>query len=291
MTKKERKPEFYSYLEGIAGVIINVLLFGLKYWAGIVSHSVAIIADAWHTLSDSLTSLIVIIGTKISSKPADGKHPFGHGRAELIAAMFIAIFLSIVAFNFILEAVERLQNHTSVNYGTIAIVVTVVSIVVKEVLAQFAFWAGRKTNSKSLQADGWHHRSDAISSAIILAGIFLGKYFWWIDGVLAILVALLIFYAAYEILRDTINQLMGEAPEPELVEKVQKIGTLAADKPVDLHDINIHRYGKHTEMTCHIRLAGSMPLEEAHKIADNIEKAIKKDLNIRLTIHMETKKD
>ena len=171
-----------AYIEGWLSIFTNIILFGLKYWAGIVTGSVAIIADAWHTLSDSISSVIVLIGIKISDKPADKEHPFGHGRAELIASMIIGVLLAIIAFNFVLESIEKLKDHESVVYGKLAIIVTIVSILSKEMLAQYAFWAGRKIKSPILKADGWHHRSDAISSILILIGIFIGKYFWWVDG-------------------------------------------------------------------------------------------------------------
>ena len=159
----------------------------VKYWAGVVTGSVAIVADAWHSLSDALTSVVVILGVKVSLLPADEEHPFGHGRAEQIGSAIIGTLLAVVAFNFILEATGRLRVREEVVYGSLAIVVTASSILVKEALAQFAFWTGKKLDSKSLLADGWHHRSDALSSIIVLAGIFLGRQLWWMDGALGII--------------------------------------------------------------------------------------------------------
>ena len=177
--------------EGILSIIINTLLFGAKYWAGITTGSIAVIADAWHTLSDSLTSVVVLIGIKVSSNPADERHPFGHGRAELIGSLVIGVLLAVVAANFIADAVRKLIRHEPAHYGTLAIVATAVSIVLKELLAQVALRMGRKVASQSLVADGWHHRSDAISSVVILAGIFAGRYLWWIDAAMGIAVGCL----------------------------------------------------------------------------------------------------
>ena len=282
-----RQPKKYAYLEGWISVIVNTLLFILKYWAGIVSSSIAIVADAWHTLSDSISSIVLLIGVKISEKPADKEHPFGHGRAELIASVIIGFILAIIGFDFFINSLEKIKNKEKAAYGTIAIVATVLSIVIKELLAQYAFWTWRKTGLKSLKADGWHHRSDAISSVVVLAGIFLGRHYWWIDGVLGILVALLIFYAAYEILREGISPLIGETPDKELIDKIKRISNRVANNETDIHHVHIHTYGHHTEITFHIKLPKDYIFEKVHNISTEIEATIKEELGIEATIHME----
>lgn len=278
---------FLKYLEGWLSIIVNLFLFILKYWAGVVTGSIAIIADAWHTLSDSLSSIVVLLGVKVSNKPADKEHPFGHGRAELIASIIIGMLLAVIAFNFVLESIDKLKNHESVQFGKIAIIATVLSIIVKEGIAQFAFWAGKKTKSVSLKADAWHHRSDAISSVIILVGIFLGPYFWWIDGVLGLVVAVMIFYAAYEIINDASGPLLGEKPDEDMIKQINTISKQQAGFDVDVHHIHMHRYGDHTELTFHIRLPKNTSLEKAHDISTDIESKLKKDLKIVATIHAE----
>jgi cation diffusion facilitator family transporter len=283
----KKKSFSLAYWEGWLSIIINVLLFVFKYWVGILSHSVAIIADAWHSLSDSLSSIVLLVGIKAASKPADKKHPFGHGRAELIATVIIGVMLAIVGFNFITEAISRLSKHQTAEFGTLAIIIIAVSVVLKEAIAQFSFWAAKQAGSQVLKADGWHHRSDAISSLIILAGIFLGKYFWWIDGVLGILIALLILYASYDVLREGINPLLGEIPNEELVLKIKKISASIAPSGVDVHHIHCHCYGHHREVTFHIYLDGTMTLDESHAIADAIESALRDELEMETTIHVE----
>lgn len=283
----KKETDFLKYLEGWLSIFVNLFLFILKYWAGIVTGSIAIIADAWHTLSDSLSSIIVLVGVKVSNKPADKEHPFGHGRAELIASIIIGMLLAVIAFNFVLESIAKLKNHDSVNFGKIAIFATVVSIIVKEGIAQFAFWASKKTKSVTLKADAWHHRSDAISSVIILIGIFIGPYFWWIDGVLGFIVALMIFYAAYEIINDASGPLLGEEPDAELVQQLKQISKQKVGFNVLIHHIHMHRYGDHIEVTFHIKLPKDMPLKEAHAINTQIERTLKTELNIYATIHSE----
>ena len=276
-----------AYLQGWVSILINGLLFIFKYWAGLVTGSLALMADAWHTLSDSLSSIIVLVGTKISSLPPDKEHPFGHGRAELIAAIIIGVILGLIGFEFARESIARLANHESVVFGNFAIWVTAISVVVKESLAQFSFWASKKTGNPSLKADGWHHRSDAISSLIILIGIFAGSYYWWIDGVLGLVVSLLLFYAAYEIIKEGTYPLLGEEPESELLDEIKSIAKKSSSIDAHVHHVHIHRYGRHVELTMHIKLPKHTTLQNAHEIADGIETEIAKQLNIEATIHME----
>lgn len=272
--------------EGVVSIIVNTLLFVLKYWAGVVSGSLALIADAWHTLSDSLSSIFVIVGARYSQKPADKKHPFGHGRTELITTLTIGIMLLLVAIYFGIEGFERLKSHQPAHYGMLAIIATVVSILLKEGLAQYAFFIGKKTGMKSVQADGWHHRSDALSSVIVIVGIFVSRYFWWIDGILGILVAILIAYSAYKIISDTFSSIIGEEVPASLIDEINDI---IASKGIRMepHHFHIHNYITHKELTFHVRLPNSWTIEQAHKVVSEVEVEILKRLNIDATIHME----
>ncbi|MCW3806988.1 cation diffusion facilitator family transporter [Plebeiibacterium marinum] len=269
-------------------ILLNILLFFLKFWAGIVSHSVALVADAWHTLTDSISSVAVLVGIKVSSKPADQEHPFGHGRAELMATIFVGILLALVGANFTYESVIKLRSHEAFEYGNFAIIVTLISIVVKEAMAQYSIYYGKKSNAKSLIADGWHHRSDAFSSIIILGGLFLGHYFWWIDGVLGLVVSLLIFYTTYKILKESLSIFLGEKIDEELKESIQDIGINEFKRDLDPHHFLIHQYGHHAELTFHISLPGAMSLTEAHTIASKYEILVKQVHNIGVTIHIDS---
>ncbi|MCU4174103.1 cation diffusion facilitator family transporter [Carboxylicivirga sp. N1Y90] len=268
-------------------IILNVALFAIKLWAGIVSGSIAIIADAWHTLSDSISSVAVLIGLKLSAKPADNNHPYGHGRAELVSSLVVGILLAVIGFNFLVESIVKLRAHEEVQFGTLAIVVTVISAIVKEIMAQYSIFIGKKTNSKSMVADGWHHRSDAISSVIILIGIFIGNYFWWIDGVLGIIVSLLLFYTTYSILKENISILLGEAIDEDLKEEIIGFSAEVSDEDIQPHHFLVHQYGNHTELTFHINLPGSFSLDKGHIIATKYENIIKERCNIEATVHID----
>ena len=280
-----------NYLAGIISIIANTLLFALKYWAGLVSGSVALLADAWHTLSDSLSSVAVLIGVKMSSRKADKKHPFGHGRIENLVAILIGVMLAIVAYEFITQAIDKLRNPDSkAIFGTLAIVVTAVSIVVKEGMAQFSFYIARKTGNTSVKADGWHHRSDALSSIVVLAGIFLQDYFWGIDAVLGICVSVILMVAVYKIIREAVDKLMGESVPDEIIAQVKSIIQETIGTDLQVHHFHIHNYGTHSELTFHINLPPEMTILEGHCIADRIEKQLREKMDIESTIHIEPKK-
>ncbi|WP_297098364.1 cation diffusion facilitator family transporter [uncultured Draconibacterium sp.] len=281
----------YTVRTGWFSIIGNILLSSLKYWAGVSTGSLALVADAWHSISDVVTSAIVLIGGKISRKPADDDHPFGHGRAEHIAAIIIGVVLAIVAFDFILNGIEKFGNREHTYYSTFAWIAIIISVIVNELMTQYSFWAGKKINSSMLIADGWHHRTDALSSVIVLIGIALGRSFWWTDAVLSIIVAILIGYASFEILSKEIKSLLGESPSDELLEKIHKTVSLNCTIRVNLHHIHLHNYGHHTEMSCHIKLPPEMTLYETHEICTKIEKAIKEEFGFFTTIHPEPLSD
>ncbi|MBN1950245.1 MAG: cation transporter [Bacteroidales bacterium] len=276
-----------GYLEGIVSIIINTALFGLKLWAGIVTGSIALAADAWHTLSDSISSVIVVIAVRLSTKKPDKEHPFGHGRWEQIAALFIAFLLAIIAYDFLKDSILRFGDHRSTHFGTLAIVVTLISIIGKEALAQYAFHIGRKTGNVSIKADGWHHRTDALSSIVVLLGILFAKKFWWIDSVLGGTIALMLFYATYEIAREAITKLLGEKPSQDLIDKITEASRQLYRDDLQLHHFHIHNYVTHQELTFHIKLCSSLSIEEGHKIATQTENMILDKFNIIATIHVE----
>lgn len=276
-----------GYAQGVVSILVNTGLFALKMWAGIVSGSIALTADAWHTLSDSISSIVVVVAVKLSSRKPDKEHPFGHGRWEQIAALFIGFLLALIAYDFLRDSILLFKNREAANFGLLAIIVTVVSVIVKEALAQYAFYIGKKTDNVSIKADGWHHRTDALSSLVVLIGILFAQRFWWIDSVLGIVIALMLFYATYEIVKEAIGKLLGEKPSAELIEKVEKAIDSVYQGDVKPHHYHIHNYVAHQELTFHIKLDNNLSLMEAHKVATDIEDKIHKLYGIIATIHIE----
>ncbi|MFH1728701.1 MAG: cation diffusion facilitator family transporter [Pseudomonadota bacterium] len=274
---------FISYFS----IVLNIVLFVLKLVAGILTGSVAVMADAWHTLSDSFTSVIVIGGFFISEKPADSQHPFGHQRAESIAAIIIGTLLAIVGISFFKDSVLQLISKKTFVYNSFTVWVFVSSVLLKEAIAFFTIRLGKKLNSKSLIVDGWHHRSDAFASLIILFGFIFGTKHWWIDGILGIIVSLIILYIALETIIKNSNNLMGEKLSVDLkesiLEKIYKIDSRISE----VHHFHYHKYGDHVEITFHINLPAIISIQEGHEIANRIEKSLKDNFLIEATVHVE----
>ena len=281
------KKSKYMIIEGIVSVVVNILLFAFKYAVGIFSGSLSIIADAWHSLSDSISSIIVIIGGIFSKKPADKEHPFGHGRIELITSFIVGIMLIFIGYTFFAEAIKNLLNKQTATFNKATIIAMIVSIVVKEILAQYSFWAYRKSGAKSLYADAWHHRSDSVTSIIILIGILIGKNFWQSDAILSILVSIVIFIAAFDVIKSSVKPLIGEYPSEEIINGIKNIADELNLNGKSLHHFHIHIYGSHTEITFHIRFPKDMTVFEAHNKATIFENAIREKLSIEATIHIE----
>jgi len=283
-------------IQGHVAIWANVALAAFKFFAGMVTGSLAIIADAWHTLSDSLSSLVMLVGLKISEKPADEEHPFGHGRAELVAAVVIGMLLAAVGFEFVVSGIKKIFAHETAEFGALGVVAMVVTIFVKEIMAQYAFWCARKTGLVSLRADGFHHRSDAISSVVVLGGMganaLSGGKLWRMDGALGAVVGIMLLRGAWTGLRDAGTRLLGEAVDAETEAKIREIAQrVSGDAELNLHHIHFHDYGRHREITFHIRLSPETPLAEAHRRGSEIERTILDELGIDATIHIEPKRE
>jgi len=237
-----------------------------------------------------MTSIFVIAAAKLASKKPDKEHPFGHGRWELIASILIAFVLGMIGYEFLTNSIERFQNRESVVYGTLAIVITSVSIVIKEALSQTAFYLGRKYDNPVIKADGWHHRSDSLSSVVVLIGIVVTKFtenLWWMDSVLGAFCALAIFYAAFEIMREAVTRILGEEPTQEFLDELGAEVRKTSEKDLQLHHLHLHNYIAHKELTLHIRLPKDMTIEDGHEVATVIEDMIKDRFDMVATIHVE----
>ena len=276
--------------KGIINIIVNGCLFAVKMWAGVVFGSIALLADAWDTLSDSMIAIFVIVTAKLASRKPDKEHPFGHGRWELIASIFMAFILVIIAYEFFTRSVTSLQNRETVIFGTLAVVVTASSIIAKEFLAQYAFYLARKHNNPVMKADAWNYRSDTFMSAVILIGIItsmVSDTLWWMDSVLGIFCALVIFYAAIKVMKESITRVLGEEPDAEFLEKLDAEISNIYDKDLMLHHVHLHNYISQKELTLHIRLIKYMTIDEGHIVATAIENMILKKFQMVATIHIE----
>ena len=283
----QSKSRKMGYIVGSVSIFINLILFALKYWTGKRTGSVAMVADAWHTLSDTLTSIIVVLGILIAGIPNDEEHPFGHGRAESIGAVIIGTILVFVGFEFAQESVRHLRDRQATSFDTLSLIVFGSSVVIKEALAQLSIRAGKANESRALVADGWHHRSDAIASGLVFVGILFGSRVWWIDGVLGILVSILIIYAAWEIIKEASHTILGEKPPESIVRYLAEYAEDEARQICDIHSLSYHRYGAHKELILHAVVPDYLPNPESYRLAAALETDLGNRFGVLATVRSE----
>lgn len=276
-----------GFLEAWISIAGNLILFFFKIVFAIAVNSVSLMADAFHTLSDMATSIIILFGFRTAGRPSDSKHPYGHGRAENIAALIVAILLIITGIEFIHAAIRRLNNPQPITNTTWIIIIMVISIIIKEWLARFSFHIARIIKSKMLEADAWHHRADSFTSIlVILAAVGAKCGFPFLDGVFALIIALLIIWTGFRLARSTASFLLGEAPSPELV---NQIITIAASVPgvKGIHGIEIHDYGTTKTCSAHIEVTPNLSTDQSHEIANEVEGALKTRLGLPTVVHID----
>jgi len=280
----------YGYLEATVSIIGNALLFLLKLFLGLFINSIALIADGVHSLSDVSTSGIVIFGFRISKKESDQEHPFGHGRAEYIATLIIAILLIIVGLGFIQQSIERIINPEYISHQEYVIIISIVvliSAVVKELMARYSIIIAKKINSDVLKADAWHHRSDAISSIGVAIGILGARYgFPILDPIFGIIVSIVIIYVGIDLMKRSSNILMGTKIEKETISQIEEI-VKSTGYAKNLHNVFLHDYGTNKVITLHVEIDSNLSLEKAHEIADNLEEKIQNKTKFSTVIHLE----
>ena len=280
----------YGYLEGIVSIVGNSCLFILKLTLGLFINSIALIADSVHTLSDVGTSVVVIVGFRISKKPSDTLHPYGYGRVEYIATVIIAVLLVITGFGFIQQSIERILASIRITNNEYALIIggiVLVSAVVKEWMARFSSALGKKINSDVLIADAWHHRSDALASLGVGVAIIGSSYgFPLLDPVFGIIVSLIIIYVGLTLGKTSAHFLIGKSPDTTLLGTIQGIGRHVKGVK-DIHDISLHDYGTNKIITLHAEVDKDLSLDEAHAIADMLEQKITDEMHCSTIIHVE----
>ncbi|MFE3846274.1 cation-efflux pump [Thermoplasmatota archaeon] len=280
----------YGYLEAAVSIIGNTLLFLLKLFLGLYINSIALIADGVHSISDTATSGVVIFGFRIAAKKPDKEHPHGHGRAEYIATLIIAILLIIVGLGFIQQSIERIINGGTLLHGEYAIyigIIVLMSAIVKEIMARYSNAIAKKINSDVLKADAWHHRSDAISSIGVAIGIIGARLgFPILDPIFGLCVSIIIIYVGVNLLRTASNFLIGKAPDEKLIKQIEEIAG-KTDNVKGIHDISLHDYGTTKILTIHVEVDSNLQLDRAHKIADNLEENIKIQTKYSTIIHLD----
>jgi cation diffusion facilitator family transporter len=274
-------------MEGWVSIVVNFLLFLLKGIFGFLTGSVPLIADAFHTLSDVSTSIVIVASFKIAKRPSDASHPFGHGRMEAIASVLVAVLLLVAGIEIFLEAVERIIHPKGFNASWLVIGIIGFTVIAKELLARFSQELGRRIGSAALEADFWHHRTDAISSVLVIFA-FIGQRFGlsYLDGVFGVIVAGMIGYTGFEIVRKGIDDLLGKRPSKALVRKV-KDTVRELPEVIDVHDVIIHMYGQQMVISLHIEVSEEMSLKSAHTLAEEVEELVNDKFRTHATVHID----
>ena len=273
--------------QGWISVLVNSILFILKLVIGVMVGAVSVIADAVHTLSDVVSSIVVIWGFKQAEKPADVEHPYGHGRAEYIATLIIAILLCVAGIEFVKVSIDRIQNPETVASEWWMILILMGTIILKEITARYAEFLSSKIASGTLHADAWHHRIDAISSILVVAAMIAGKYGYpVVDGWAGLGVAFFLIYTGFEIAKDAVDDLIGKPPTSEEVEVIRQI-VMSVDGVLGAHDIIIHSYGHDKFASVHVEIDADETTAVAHDISEEVEDKLEKAIGVEPTVHLD----
>lgn len=284
----EKVRDYYGYLAGIVGMICNITLFITKFIIGLITFSIAITADSFNNLSDSASSLITILGFKLSSKPADSEHPFGHGRIEYLSGLFVSVLVILVGIEFVKSSFNRILHPVKVNFLIISFLLIIISIFIKIWLCRFNKTIGVRINSTALKASSFDALSDVFVSSTTALSFILSKWTSLpIDGYIGLLVSLFILYSGVSLIKDTLDPLLGQAPDMELARKLEE-GVLSYNHITGVHDLIIHNYGPGRIMaSIHAEVPASINIMKLHEVIDKAERELSKALKLELVIHMD----
>ncbi len=287
-TKDSKVRQSYGRLSGIVGIFCNVILFGIKLLAGFMTGAVSVMADAFNNLSDAASSVVTLIGFHMAGKPADPDHPFGHGRIEYLSGLFIAAAILMTGFELLKTSVDKILHPTELSSNMVSVVILIVSILIKMWMSRFNFTLGNKIHSEAMKATATDSLSDCISTGAVLAGLVIamitGKN---IDGFIGVFVALFVCVAGFNAAKETIQPLLGQSPDPELVESIKNC-VMEQEMILGVHDLIIHDYGPGRRMlTLHAEISYKEDMMKAHDLIDNVERDLSQIFQCLATIHMD----
>ena len=273
-------------LAGNIGIFCNLLLFAGKLLAGLLSGSVSVMADALNNLTDASSSVVTTLGFKLSEKPADEHHPYGHARMEYLSGLMVAVMVLFIGVELAKSSIDKILHPEPVTFTGLTIGILAASILVKLWLSRFCRQLGGLIHSAALEATAADSRNDVISTAAVLAAGLLSRAFGWqIDGFMGLAVALFILYSGIGLVKDTTNPLLGEAPDPGLIQIVGD-RILNYDKILGIHDLMVHDYGPGRRFaSVHVEMDSKEDPLVCHDIIDNIEREFQTKYNLHLVIH------
>lgn len=275
-------------LSGIVGILNNLFLFVIKFMIGTIVHSVSIQADGVNNLTDAGSNIISILSFHLSNKPADKDHPFGHERTETIASLFVGILILVLGFETAKESISKVIHPGSIDFRLASVIILLVSIIVKFWMYTYNKKLSKTYDSSLLEATALDSISDVCGTTAVLVSTLLSPVLHFnLDGYMGIVVSGIILYGAYGLLRDMINSLIGEAPDPELVHNIVDM-IMAHPAIIGVHDMMLHNYGPNKIFaSAHVEVDSSKDIFETHDHIDNIEREVKENMNIDLVLHMD----
>ena len=275
-------------LSGIVGILNNLFLFVIKFVIGTIVHSVSIQADGVNNLTDAGSNIISILSFHLSNKPADKDHPFGHERTETIASLFVGILILVLGFETAKESISKVIHPGSIDFRLASVIILLVSIIVKFWMYTYNKKLSKTYDSSLLEATALDSISDVCGTTAVLVSTLLSPVLHFnLDGYMGIVVSGIILYGAYGLLRDMINSLIGEAPDPELVHNIVDM-IMAHPAILGVHDMMLHNYGPNKIFaSAHVEVDSSKDIFETHDHIDNIEREVKENMNIDLVLHMD----
>lgn len=280
--------EQYGKLAGVVGIVSNLLLCIIKITIGVLSKSIAIIADGINNLADASSSIITLVGFKLAAAPEDKTHPYGHARIEYLTGLLISILIIIVGFQLFKSSITKILEPEPVFFSTATILVLIAAIIIKLWQAAFNVTIGKKIKSTALMATATDSRNDVISTTAVLISVLVGKFTGVnIDGIMGLIVAVFIIWSGIQLVKESSSPLLGEAPDEELVQGI--LETINKEKGVlGVHDLMVHNYGPGKVFaSVHIEVDADGDLMESHDMVDNIERDVAKTLNIHFVVHMD----
>lgn len=259
----------------MVAIIGNILLTIFNFTVGTLSGSTALVAEAAHTLSDVITSILTFIGFKIGMQPADEEHQYGHGMAEPIVGLIIVVFLVLVAYEILSDVYIKLLMHEALKAPDwIAAGMALIGIIVNYAMTTYLIRSGKKINSPALIADGQHQKVDIFSSGAVLVGVIGAQFgFTMLDPIVAIFIAIMVIRTAFIVARDNINTIMGKIPSEKILDEI-KAAAMSVDDVKGVHEVRVNNMGPYASAELHIELDGDLKLRESHKISHQVEKQI-----------------
>ncbi len=274
----------------LISIIVNIGIFIAKLYLGFIIGSLALLSDAFHSISDSASSIAVYIGLKVSEKPADKEHPHGHGRADQIAVLVVGIILIITALSFLLEGAQSLAFEPPrlmmSNRFYFYIFLTAVA---KEIIAEVSYLVGKRTGADSLKADAWHHRGDAITTMLVIGAIYGSEEgFLFLDPLAGIGIALLLGFIGFSYIKKSSDRLLGTKPSSQLIEKIKKLAS-ETEGVREVHKIKVHDYGPDKAISLHMK-SNEGTIRSAHDVSHRLEENLKERFGLTAEVHLDPAK-